>query len=190
MRYFYLALALFFAAINFNFILKPLELVTGGTQGLALLIHSFTKVNPSTLILIINFTTLILSIFLLPRSVTYSSLVASILYPLFVKLTSFIPALKVVSSLEFVFVLIAGIICGITGGFIYKLGFSSGGTSTLNLLVSKYFKIRVALANFLINTCIIIGGMFVFGIKKGIYSVIVIVVSSFLINKIMGVSRK
>ena len=46
MRYFYLALALFFAAINFNFILKPLELVTGGTQGLALLIHSFTKVNP------------------------------------------------------------------------------------------------------------------------------------------------
>ena len=55
MRYFYLALALFFAAINFNFILKPLELVTGGTQGLALLIHSFTKVNPSTLILIINF---------------------------------------------------------------------------------------------------------------------------------------
>ena len=160
MRYFYLALALFFAAINFNFILKPLELVTGGTQGLALLIHSFTKVNPSTL------------------------------YPLFVKLTSFIPVLEVVSSLEFVFVLIAGIICGITGGFIYKLGFSSGGTSTLNLLVSKYLKIRVALANFLINTCIIIGGMFVFGIKKGIYSVIVIVVSSFLINKIMGVSRK
>ena len=106
------------------------------------------------------------------------------------KLTSFIPILEVVSSLEFVFVLIAGIICGITGGFIYKLGFSSGGTSTLNLLVSKYFKIRVALANFLINTCIIIGGMFVFGIKKGIYSVIVIVVSSFLINKIMGISRK
>ena len=46
-KYIYLAILLLIAALNFNLILKPLELVTGGTQGLALLIYSLSKLKPS-----------------------------------------------------------------------------------------------------------------------------------------------
>ena len=183
-KYIYLSFFLLVASLNFNLILKPLELVTGGTQGLALLIYSLFEIKPALSILIINITTLILSFFLLSKSTTYGTVAASLIYPLCVKITSFIPNYSFIQQNQILFIIIAGIVCGITGGYIYKLGFSSGGVSTINLLINKYLKIRVALANFLVNTCIIIAGCFIFGIVKGIYSISVIVISSILIDYI------
>ena len=46
MKYFLLLLALFIAALNFNLILKPLHLVTGGTQGLAIILNHLLKLKP------------------------------------------------------------------------------------------------------------------------------------------------
>lgn len=184
-RYFLLALALLFAALNFNLILKPLELVTGGTQGLALLLHSVIKLNPSFIILTINVITLIISYFCLSKQTTYGTVAATFLYPFFVKITSFLPDFQFVYDYELLFAILAGIVCGVTGGYVYLLGFSSGGVSTVNLLVNKYLKIKVALSNFLINATIILFGCFIFGIKKGFYSIIVITISSILINLLL-----
>lgn len=181
-RYLFLSVALLFAALNFNLILKPLDLVTGGTQGLALLLRHPLGLKPSFIILIINVVTLMISYFTLAKETTHGTIVATFIYPLFVKLTSFIPNLSFVHDYEFLFVILAGIVCGITGGYVYRLGFSSGGVNTVNLLVNKYLKIKVAYSNFIINAIIIIFGCFLFGIQKGIYSILVIAISSFLIN--------
>lgn len=184
-RYFYLAFVLLFAALNFNLILKPLELVTGGTQGLALLLHAMISLKPSLLILIINVITLIISYFCLSRETTYGTVAATFLYPFFVKVTSFIPNFEIIYHSEFLSAMVAGIVCGVTGGYVYLLGFSSGGVSTVNLLMNKYVKIKVALSNFLINATIILFGCFIFGIRKGLYSIMVITISSILINLIL-----
>jgi len=181
-KYLFLFLWLFIAALNFNLILKPLNLVTGGTQGLTLLIKHIIDIKPSIIILIINIITLILSYFILPKTATYGALAASFLYPLSVRLSSFIPELSFITNHIFLSSIVAGIVCGITGGFIYKLGFSSGGVSTINLIINKYFHIKVSTSNFIVNFIIIILGCFSFGIKKGIYSTIVIIVSSIFID--------
>lgn len=184
-RYFYLALVLLFAALNFNLILKPLELVTGGTQGLALLLHAITSLKPSVLILIINVITLIISYFCLSKETTYGTITATFLYPFFVKVTSFIPDFRMIYHYELLSAIVAGIVCGLTGGYVYLLGFSSGGISTVNLLMNKYTKIKVALSNFIINATIILFGCFIFGIRKGFYSIAVITISSLLMNLIL-----
>ena len=137
-NYLLLTLCLFMAALNFNLILKPLELVTGGTQGLALLITNIIKIKPAIVILIINVTTLVISYFCLSKSTTYGTFAASFIYPICVKLTSFIAHISFVAHHILLSSIIAGIICGLTGGYIYKLGFSAGGVSTINLIVNKY----------------------------------------------------
>lgn len=181
-KYVYLTLIILLASLNFNLILKPLSLVTGGTQGVALLINHVTKIRPSIIIFIINITTLILSYFFLSKKTTVGTIYASLIYPLFVNLTSIFQIdLNTVLS-----VLIAGIVSGITGGLVYKLGFSSGGVSTINLLINKFLKIKVALSNFLVNTIIILMGLISFGFLKCIYSIIIILISSFIINIILG----
>ena len=184
-NYLLLTLCLLMAALNFNLILKPLELVTGGTQGFALLITNIIKIKPAIVILIINVTTLIISYFYLSKSTTYGTFAASFIYPICVKLISFIPNISYMAHHILLFSIIAGIICGLTGGYIYKLGFSAGGVSTINLIVNKYLKIRVAVSNLIINLLIIVLGCFIFGLAKGFYSIIVITISSIFINIII-----
>ncbi len=185
-KYFLLSLTLLVASLNFNIFLNPLQLVTGGTQGLALLIHEIFKVSPSFIILVINVTTLIISYFTLSKETTYGTVVATFVYPLCVHLTSSLNFFALDEKLLLVYSVVAGIICGLTGGYVYKLGFSSGGVNTINLLVQKYLHISVAVSNFVINALIILFGSFFFGIEKGFYSIIVILVSSFIIGKMVN----
>ena len=184
-NYLLLTLCLFMAALNFNLILKPLELVTGGTQGFALLITNIIKIKPAIVILIINVTTLVISYFCLSKSTTYGTFASSFIYPICVKLTSFISNISYIAHHILLSSIIAGIICGLTGGYIYKLGFSAGGVSTINLIVNKYLKIRVAISNLIINLLIIVLGCFIFGLTKGFYSILVISISSIFINIII-----
>jgi len=180
-----LLICLFFAALNFNLILKPLSLVTGGTQGVAILINHLLNVKPALIVLIINCISIITSFFLLTKDNTYSALIATFAYPLFIKITSYIPEINLPTNLTLLWASIASIICGLTGGYIYRLGFSSGGISIINLLVNKYTKIKISLVNFLVNGLIIILGYFHFGFLKAIYSIIVIATSSLLIYIIL-----
>ena len=82
--------------------------------------------------------------------------------------------------------IIAGIICGITGGIIYKLNFNQGGISILNTLLHTYLKIKIPITNFVINGIIIIIGSIYFGFIKLLYSLVVITISNLIINIIMS----
>ena len=185
-KYIYLLLTLFGAAINFNLILKPLNLVAGGTQGLAIIINHIFKISPALIILMINIIMLMASYLKLSKTTTYGIIISTFIYPLFIKLTCFIPTIKIADNYIIILVVIAGIICGLTAGYIYKLGFSSGGINVVVLLIEKYFKIKISITNFFINTIIILLGIIQFGIIKGIYSIIIISINSVIINKILS----
>lgn len=185
-KYLILIICLLFASLNFNLFLKQLNLVTGGTQGLSIILNHLTKIDPSTIILFINIVSLILSFIFLKKETTTSSIISTFIYPLFIKLTSFIPNLSIIRSLPFISSLLAGTICGITGGIIYKLNFSQGGITIINLLLKKYLNIKVSISNFIINSIIILIGSIYFGITKTIYSLLVVTISSLIINLIIS----
>lgn len=189
-KYILLLISLFFAAINFNLFLKNLNLVTGGTQGLAIVIKYLINLRPSIIILIINIISLILSYIFLKKETTISTVISTFSYPLFVRLTSFIPTFSFIKNHIFLSSTLAGIICGTTGGIIYKLNFSSGGITIFNLLLRKYLNIKVSISNFIVNGIIIIIGCFFFGILKMLYSLIVITISSLIIHLIMYKNKK
>lgn len=184
-KYFLLIISLLFAAINFNLFLKQLNLVTGGTQGLAIVIKHLINLKPSIIILIINIISLIISFIFLKKETTTSAIISTFIYPLLIKITSIIPDINFIKEHIFISSLLAGIICGTTGGIIYKMNFSSGGITVINLILKKYFNIKVAISNFIINSLIIIVGTFFFGIIKMFYSLIVISISSLIIHLIM-----
>lgn len=184
-KYFILLLSLLLAAINFNLFLKPLNLVTGGTQGLAIIINNLINLKSSLIILIINIISLIISFIFLKKETTTSAIISTFSYPFFIKLTSFIPEFTFIKEHLLISSLLAGIICGTTGGIIYKMNFSSGGITVINLLTKKYLKLKVSISNFIINSLIIIVGTFFLGFLKIFYSLIVIFISSIIIHFIM-----
>jgi len=184
-KYILLLILLYIASINFNLILKPLELVTGGTQGLAIIGHHLLKISPSLIILIINGIMLVLSFLFLRKETTLGTIIATFTYPLFVKTTTFFNQIILPSYFDWILAIIAGIICGFTCGYTYKLGFSTGGINVFSVILKKYFKIKISITNFIINTSIIIIGCFYFGFLKSFYSIMVVIINSFLIYSIM-----
>lgn len=187
-KYLILILSLFIAALNFNLFLKPLNLVTGGNQGIAIIIKHITNLKPSLIILIINIISLIICYIFLRKETTISLVISSFSYPLFVRLTNKI-SISIITNIPILTSIIAGIICGITGGLIYKLNFTQGGISIINNLLHKYTKLKISISNFVLNSIIMIIGCFYFGFIKLIYSLIVISISSLIINTIMSKNK-
>ena len=124
---------------------------------------------------------LITSYIFLPKKTTYGTIISTFIYPLFVKLTSNIN----IPNENIIYVIITGIICGITGGYIFKLGFSSGGINVIPILLKKYMNIKIPISNIIINGIIILLSYKEFGLIKTIYSIIVIIINTIVINKIL-----
>ena len=183
-KYLKLLLILLIAAINFNIFLKPMKLVTGGTQGLAIIIHELIYMPHSTIVLIINLLMLILSYIFLKKETTLGTVIATISYPLFIKLTSFFD-LNISTNL--LNVIITGIISGLTNGYIYKLCFTSCVINTISPIINKYKNIKLGTINLIINIIILLIEYLQFWFKKLLYSIVVIIINLILINLVMYV---
>ncbi len=181
---------LLLASLNFNLILKKLSIVTGGTQGLALIISKILNLETSIIILIINVLMLILSFKFLDKNTTYGTIFSTFMYPFLIRLTRNISLPFLNSFPVFILILLTAFLCGVTGGVIYKLGFSNGGISLIPLFVKKYFKVNIDITYFLMNTLIIILGIFTFGLLKSFYSIVVIFINSLIIRLILKRKNK
>lgn len=191
-RFLITVIGAFVLAVNYNLFLLHNDLVIGGTSGLAIIVHEYTGLEPATFLLVVNISFIILSfIFLGPRN-TGLTIVGSLLYPLFVSLTSDMCeylATKIVLDDFILVVLVSGCLFGTANGFIYKTGFTTGGSDIIIQILNKYLKIPTGVASFIFNICVIISGGMIFGVSKALYAVIIILINSYLIDKIMlGIS--
>ena len=85
--------------------------------------------------------------------------------------------------------LFALILYGVSSGFIYRSGFTAGGSDIIMQIINKYCKVSESKAMIFANGLIIVSGMFVFGFTKGVYSFIILYCSTFFVDKIMfGIS--
>ena len=70
------------------------------------------------------------------------------------------------------------------------MDYSTGGMDTLIQVINKYFKISTGAASLIVNIIIIISSIFMFGLEKAIYGIIIIIMNTTLINKIqLGISN-
>lgn len=189
-RYSYLVLALFVSAICYNLLIYPAKIVAGGTNGLSILIESSFHISPSVFILIFSVVVLIISLLILGVEKTSGAFIATFIYPLFVDLTSGITSILAVSNSDMLLIsLFVGLISGWSSGIIYKMGFSNGGLSLINQMLFEKFNISISKSNFFINMIIVIMGGLYFGIENILYAVIVLFISSMVIDRVLlGVS--
>lgn len=188
-----LIFGVFLLAINYNLFLAPNEFVIGGTSGLAIIFKKLYGLDTAIFISITSFILILLSIVFLGWKETRRSIIGSILYPFFVSLTMpiasyLLPYLKFDNMI--IIVLIAGILCGVANGLIYKTGFNTGGSDVLMKIINKYAKVPEGKAVFSINIIIMVFGFIVFGANKFIYALIILFLNTTMIDRIIiGVSN-
>ena len=183
---------IFLYALCFNLFLIPNELVVSGFSGVAIVTQKLFGWNNQVFIYITNFILLGFSFIFLDLKTTKKNIVGSIMFPLMITLTLPIANFlneKLIGDDFLIILLFSIILYGVSSGLIYRSGFSTGGSDIIMQIINKYVKVGESKAMIVANSIIIFIGMLVFGFNKGVYSFIILVTSTYFIDKIMfGVS--
>lgn len=189
-RYVGFVIGVLLVAIAYNLFMVPSEVVYG-VGGVGIILKKLCGIDPATTIMIGSILLLILSFVTLGKEKTANSVVGSLLYPVFVKLTEDVGTYIQLGDAEpLIIVLFGAVINGFGLGMIFKAGFTTGGTDILNQIVAKYAKTSVGNAMFMTDGLIVASGVFVFGWTRVMYSVISLYIISVMTDKvILGISE-
>ena len=190
-RYTQMIISLFASALLYNFFIEPARIATGGVNGIAVILKYLFRFKPAITIFSISAILLIFSYIFLGKEKTKGTLVATIVYPLFVYLTNFLaPLIQINIDDLLVISIFIGFVGGICNGLLYKTGFSNGGLPIISQILFEKYKIPIGRTNFIINTIIVIIGGYYFGITMIMYAIIINYINSLVVDKILlGVSK-
>ncbi len=189
-RYTQFFIGVLLLAVSYNFFSIPNN-ITYGVGGLGVIFKKLLGLDPFFVMLTGSIILLFLSLLLLGKESTKNTLIGSLLYPILVKLTEFLPGVLNLGEIEpFLQVLCGAIVSGTGLGLVFKAGFTTGGTDILNHIVSKYGKMNVGTSMFYTDGLIILFSLFVFNFQTFIYSIINLAIISMITDKVvLGISQ-
>ena len=182
-------ISLFFGALlvalSLNLVLIPNDMISFGVDGLASLLYYMTDVNPAINMLICNFILLLITSLLLDKNVLKMYVLPAILIPFLVFITSPISNYFTIEFPENMLIIIVGSVLSAYGySFIYKQGYSGGTVFLIDEIMGKLTKFYSKMYSWIIDICTIIISFNLFGFEKSFYSLIIIMISRYLITKV------
>jgi len=160
-RYAEFLLGLFLVSLAFNVFILPNNIVYG-VSGLGVIAKGLWQIDPSFIIM-----------------------------GFMVKLTEGIPKYIDIAGAEpLMLILFGAVINGFGLGFIFKAGFTTGGSDIINQVVSKYGKMSIGKAMIFTDGVIVCLSLLAFGWVKLMYSLLSLYIISVLTDKvILGISQ-
>ena len=152
-----LTVAMIISALVYNIILLPMNLVAGGTNSIATITKYLYNIDPALMILLINIACIIFSLMYLGKERTGGTILACLVYPLLVKLTS--PLVHYINfdiSDALLMALLSGIIGGFSSGLMYRSGYSMGGLPIVNQILYEKHRIPIVKTSMVMNGTIIL----------------------------------
>ena len=174
------------SAALYNMFLLPLSLVTGGTNGIATITHHVYGINPAFMIFLLSVACAIFSLMYLGVKRTFGTLIASIIYPLLVQLTSPLNNIMGNEPVDvLLMVLFAGVLSGIANGLMYKTGYSNGGFPVVSQVLFEKKQIPVSKSSLVINVTIVLIGAFFFGTTNALYAIIFLYINNIVLDRVL-----
>ena len=165
--------------------LLPANLISCGTTGIALAVNHFTNMPMSIFILLFNMAMLVLGWIILGRKFAMTTVLSSVLYPVFLEILNRILGDVVVTENILLNVLFAGMGLGISLGIVIRAGASTGGMDIPPLVLKKLFHIPVSASLWAFDFCIMLSQMFFHPVEDLLYGVLLLIAISVSLNKVM-----
>lgn len=170
-KYFILLFSSVCIGIGINLFLLPHQLINGGMFGLSLLINYIWDLRIAPVLLILNIPIYLLSIFF-DKSYFINAIIGLVFT------STIIDWLAPLNGLIYLPVIthaiLGGIMIGLGVGLMLRLHISPGGADLLALLISKSTGINPGIVIFVLDTLIIITGIFILKDLTLIFSMITI----------------
>ncbi|MBQ3307923.1 MAG: YitT family protein [Bacilli bacterium] len=184
-------LGCFMLAISYSLFIAPNNFVPGGVAGISVILNSLFNFPNAPTILIVNLLLLGMSFIFLGKKQTMTTIAGTIIVPIMVAGTEHLNVwIQLDTSKVLLSAIMGGIIYGVGLGLVLRIGYNTGGTTILNEIISKYFKVSIGKSMILSDGVIVLlSGVFL-GIDTLLYSILMIYIISMISDRIViGISR-
>lgn len=174
----------FLDAAGFYYFFSPNQIAPGGINGLSLVINTYYPNIPlGVLVLVMSIILLIIGFITIGPVFGLKTIYCSIMIPLIIWVMEHYLAIYSPLSEDILIQLIFGVFISGTGlAILFNQNASTGGTDILARIINKYHHIDMGKGLFLIDFLVTIIAGRIFGITKGMYSLLGIILYTFVID--------
>ena len=172
-------------ALGVTLFIAPTDLVMGGGTGIAFAMNHYFNIDISLAVLIINVITFICGFIILGKKFAALTIVSTVFYPVFLKVIQQIVDFYQPQFDIFIASIFGGILIGAGIGLVLRVGASTGGMDIPPLIINKFTGIATSVLIYIFDFIIIMTQAFSIDLQTLLYSIIVLMVSTFTINKMM-----
>ena len=183
--YLMIALGTALTAAAFGLIVLPQGLAAGGITGLSVLLSRVMPLPVSAIVFVLNAGLFLLGWACVGRDFAFKTLLVSLLFPVLLELFQRLDLLAELSADPLISSLLAGGMLGFGTGLVLLGNGSCGGFDILGVVLNKNLGVPVSLVMFLCDGAVLIAQALSAGILNTVYGVLVILVSSFTVNRVL-----
>lgn len=185
--YLILSFASLLVAVGVYFFKFPNNFTYGGISGLSVLLgRIFRLESTATLNIIMDYSLLAVGLIVLGRGFAVRTVYCCMLYSFLVWVFERVYPMTAPFTDETLMELIVTIALSAVGaGIMFNLDASSGGTEIIAMIVRKYSKLNTTSALLVSDVVVAAGSLFVFGIETCLFSILGLVLRSFLANTVL-----
>ncbi len=179
----------FLLSFSFQVFILPNDVISGGIASLSIIIYELFGISPALIQYAFNIPLLIISYLILGKDVAFKSILGSLLFPFF---TGLVSTLQPWTTDQFLGAVFGGLLGGIGIGLVYKAQGSTGGTSIIAQIITKYTGMTLGSSSLIADGSIIVVGLIIFDLEAIMYGMISLVVTSRVIDIVLvgGASSK
>lgn len=176
-------LGIVLTAIGLEYFLFPNDIAAGGVSGIALVINGITGWNISIMVFILNIILFIVAFVVLGKGFGGKSLYATVILSVVMEIIE--KAFNPVMLTENMFLasFFGSALLAMGSAIVFHQGASTGGTSILAAIISKFTPLGVGTALLLNDSIICLLAINVFGIDKGLFGFFSLILIGLLIDK-------
>ena len=163
----------------------PYDIMLGGSNGIALAIQHFIPVRLSVISACVNVSLFFLGLIFLGWKFAATSLASTIIYPLVLAAFEMLPLGTLFEENIVVCALFCGALCGAGIGLVVRAGGSTGGMDIPPCILNKYKGIPVGTSLMFFDVVVVLTQVVLKGTDGILLSLVVIVVMSFVVNKVV-----
>lgn len=173
-------------AIGIQYFFAPNDIAGGGLSGLALIInHYVPSVSMGIIIFIGNLILFAISFILIGGDFGLKTIYASFMLSVVIDFMDKILNSTALTTNLLAAVIVGTIVTAIGLAMVFATNASTGGTDILAKILNKYTTFNIGISLLIVDLFVAIMGGFTFGLQKGIYSMLVIVLNGLLIDRVI-----
>lgn len=163
----------------------PLELITGGTTGLGLIMEHYFQIPIELFAAFFNISMFVLAWFLLGASFAVTTIVSTFYFPVILGVLQEVEFLQGLTKDPLLGTICAGILIGIGIGVVIREGASTGGVDIPPLVLNKKFGISISVGLYACDFTILATQMIFRDKEKTLYGILLVLIYTIVMDKVL-----